>query len=326
MRGGWFGHQPVEATDLFVPHLRANGFEVDLHDSPKPYADAQYMAGVDLVVQCMTMSTIERDELAGLRAAVAAGTGMAGWHGGIADSYRNSSDYQQLIGALFACHPGKHPDERTGEQSDNYVPYRVNLLPAAADHPITQGLADFDLVTEQYWVLADSYIDVLATTTQAVPAVGRVAPAGDLAGDLDPAVGQGPDLRLHPGPSGRGAAGPDGAHPRRARHALGGARMSGPTRVGIVGAGTISAQYSATVAGLDQVVVTAVADLDPARAQALAATAPRRHGPHVGVAGGGGRRRRRPQPDPAGDACRGHPRRPGRRQARVQREAAGRND
>ena len=168
VRGGWFGHQPVEATDLFVPHLQAHGFQVDLHDSPAPYADAAYMAGVHLVVQCMTMSTIERDELAGLRAAVAAGTGMAGWHGGIADSYRNSSDYQQLIGGLFACHPGKHPDERTGEQSDNYVPYRVNLLPEAADHPITQGLSDFDLVTEQYWVLADSYIDVLATTTQAV--------------------------------------------------------------------------------------------------------------------------------------------------------------
>ena len=168
VRGGWFGHQPVEATDLFVPHLQAHGFQVDLHDSPAPYADAAYMAGVDLVVQCMTMSTIERDELAGLRAAVAAGTGMAGWHGGIADSYRNSSDYLQLIGGQFACHPGKHPDERTGEQSDNYVPYRVNLLPEAADHPITQGLSDFDLVTEQYWVLADSYIDVLATTTQAV--------------------------------------------------------------------------------------------------------------------------------------------------------------
>ncbi len=168
VRGGWWGHQPVEATDLFVPHLEAHGFAVDLHDSPKPYADRAYMAGVDLVVQCMTMSTIEPDELAGLRAAVAAGTGMAGWHGGIADSYRNSSDYQQLVGGLFACHPGKAPEERTGEQSDNYVPYTVNMLPAAADHPITRGLADFDLVTEQYWVLADTYVDVLATTTQKV--------------------------------------------------------------------------------------------------------------------------------------------------------------
>jgi type 1 glutamine amidotransferase len=168
VRGGWFGHQPVEATDLFVPHLQAHAFRVDLHDSPEPYADAEYMAGVDLVVQCMTMSTIERDQLGGLRAAVAAGTGLAGWHGGIADSYRNSSDYLHLIGGQFACHPLRHPDECTGEQSDNYVPHRVNLLPEAADHPITQGLTDFDLVTEQYWVLADSYIDVLATTTQAV--------------------------------------------------------------------------------------------------------------------------------------------------------------
>jgi type 1 glutamine amidotransferase len=166
VRGGWFGHQPVEATDLFIPHLEAHGYQVDVHDSPKPYADPTYMSDVDLIVQCMTMSTIERDELVGLRAA--AGTGLAGWHGGIADSYRNSSDYLQLIGGQFACHPGRPPHQRTGEQSDNYVPYRVNLLPVAADHPITHGIADFDLVTEQYWVLADSYLDVLATTTQAV--------------------------------------------------------------------------------------------------------------------------------------------------------------
>ncbi|MET4619500.1 type 1 glutamine amidotransferase [Arthrobacter sp. 2762] len=168
VRGGWDGHQPVEATELFLPFLKANGYEVRVEESPKIYADTEYMAGVDLIVQCMTMSTIEKDEFAGLRAAVENGSGLAGWHGGIADSYRNTSDYLHLIGGQFACHPGKHEDERIGEQSDNYVPYSVNMLPAAAEHPITQGIADFDLVTEQYWVLADDYIDVLATTTQKV--------------------------------------------------------------------------------------------------------------------------------------------------------------
>jgi uncharacterized protein len=126
------------------------------------------MAGVDLVVQCMTMTSIEPAELAGLMSAVQAGTGLAGWHGGIADSYRSSSDYLHLVGGQFACHPGKHPDERRGDQTDNFVPYRVEMLPAAADHPITAGIGDFDLVTEQYWVLTDDYVDVLATTTQAV--------------------------------------------------------------------------------------------------------------------------------------------------------------
>ncbi|GAA4981745.1 ThuA domain-containing protein [Kineococcus glutinatus] len=170
VRGGWDGHQPVEATEEFIPFLHEQGFEVRVEDSPKPYADHAYMAGVDLVVQCVTMSTIEKDELAGLMAAVEAGTGLAGWHGGIADSYRNSSDYLHLIGGQFACHPGKHPDERTGEQADNYVPYRVTITDAGREHPITAGLDDFDLVTEQYWVLSDDYCDVLATTTQAVRA------------------------------------------------------------------------------------------------------------------------------------------------------------
>ena len=169
VRGGWDGHQPVEATDLFIPYLKDQGFDVRVEDSPAPYADAGLMGGMDLVVQCMTMSTIAHDEVAGLIAAVQAGTGFAGWHGGIADSYRASADYLQLIGGQFAAHAARTaPDERTGEQSDNYVPHRVTMTPAAAEHPITKGIADFDLTTEQYWVLTDDYVDVLATTTTAV--------------------------------------------------------------------------------------------------------------------------------------------------------------
>jgi uncharacterized protein len=167
VRGGWEGHHPVEATDEFLPYLKDNGFAVRVEDSPRVYADAEVMAGVDLIMQCMTMSTIEKDEVAGLRNAVGKGTGLAGWHGGIADSYRDSSDYLQLIGGQFACHPPKDPAQRIGEHADYFIPYRVQMLPVAADHPITRGLADFDLVTEQYWVLADDYNDVLATTTLA---------------------------------------------------------------------------------------------------------------------------------------------------------------
>jgi type 1 glutamine amidotransferase len=44
----------------------------------------------------------------------------------------------------------------TGDLGHNFLPYRIEMLPAAADHPITQGIADFDLVTEQYWVLTDA--------------------------------------------------------------------------------------------------------------------------------------------------------------------------
>jgi uncharacterized protein len=125
------------------------------------------MADVDLILHCMSMSTAELDEITGLRLAVENGTGLAGWHGGIVASFRNS-EYLHLVGGQFVSHPGKNPKHATGEQSDNYVPHTVNMLPAAADHPITKGTIDFDVVTEQYWVMADDYIDVLATTTQSV--------------------------------------------------------------------------------------------------------------------------------------------------------------
>jgi predicted dehydrogenase len=50
--------------------------------------------------------------------------------------------------------------------------------------------------------------------------------------------------------------------------------VGGPLRVGIVGAGNISAQYSACLARLPQVRVTAVCDLEVDRAEALAANHP----------------------------------------------------
>ncbi|MEV4276870.1 ThuA domain-containing protein [Actinoplanes xinjiangensis] len=168
VRGGWEGHRPVEATDLFLPFLTGNGFDVRISDSTAIYGDAAVMAETDLILQCVTMSSIEREELAGLRDAVAAGTGFTGWHGGIADSFRASSDYLQLVGGQFATHPGKEPSCRVQDETDNFLTHTVEITALGHDHPITAGLTDFTLTTEQYWVLHDDLIDVLATTTHPV--------------------------------------------------------------------------------------------------------------------------------------------------------------
>lgn len=168
VRGGWDGHQPVAATELFLPFLRDRGFEVRIEESPSVYEDADLLARTDLVVQSVTMSEISGAAVRALRDAVAGGLGLAGWHGGIADSYRASSDYLQLVGGQFATHPAKQPDARVGDQSDNYLPYTVELTDLGRSHPILAGLDDFTLDTEQYWVLHDDLIDVLATTTHPV--------------------------------------------------------------------------------------------------------------------------------------------------------------
>ncbi|GAA1960375.1 ThuA domain-containing protein [Microbacterium deminutum] len=166
VRGGWDGHQPVEATEVFVPFLETNGFDIRIEESPAVYADADEMAAIDLIVQSVTMSEAGHDEVMGLRAAVEAGTGLTGWHGGIADSYRASSDYLQLVGGQFVTHPSRRPDLLVeGAHENNYLDYTVQITDLGKRHPITEGVDDFTLTTEQYWVLHDDLNDVLATTT-----------------------------------------------------------------------------------------------------------------------------------------------------------------
>ncbi|MFI6159613.1 ThuA domain-containing protein [Micromonospora haikouensis] len=165
VRGGWEGHEPVRATELFLPFLERSGYAVRIEESTDVYADADEMAGTDLVVQCVTMSQITPEQVAGLCAAVVAGTGFTGWHGGIVDSFRMSSDYLHLVGGQFATHPGKEPCERRGGAEDNFLPHTVRVTDLGRQHPITAGIPDIELVTEQYWVLHDDLIEVLATTT-----------------------------------------------------------------------------------------------------------------------------------------------------------------
>ncbi|MEV3907949.1 MULTISPECIES: ThuA domain-containing protein [Streptomyces] len=165
VRGGWEGHQPVKATELFLPFLESSGYDVRIEESTDVYADSAEMAATDLVVQCVTMSEITAEQVSGLSTAVTAGTGFTGWHGGIADSFRASSDYLHLVGGQFATHPGKEPCERRGGEEDNFLPYTVTITELGREHPVTAGIEDFELHTEQYWVLHDDLIDVLATTT-----------------------------------------------------------------------------------------------------------------------------------------------------------------
>ncbi|WP_234320408.1 ThuA domain-containing protein [Streptomyces sp. SBT349] len=153
VRGGWEGHSPVEATDRFVPFLRDQGYAVRISDSLDVYEDADLLGSTDLVVQCWTMGRITREQTAGLVAAVRAGTGLAGWHGGIVDAFRGDLDYQLLTGGTFLKHP------------PGFIDHEVNLLPDRADHPVIAGLGDFRVHTEKYWLASDPLIDVLATIT-----------------------------------------------------------------------------------------------------------------------------------------------------------------
>ena len=152
VRGGWEGHSPVEATERFLPFLEEQGFAVSVHEGPAVYADKEVLADTDLVLQCFTQGEATDEQVTNLADAVRAGTGLAGWHGGIVDSFRGSPDYLHLTGGQWAAHPG------------GFVDYEVEVVPERAEHPVVAGLDRWKHHTEQYWCLTDGLNDVLATS------------------------------------------------------------------------------------------------------------------------------------------------------------------
>ncbi|MYZ38450.1 MULTISPECIES: ThuA domain-containing protein [unclassified Streptomyces] len=152
VRGGWEGHQPVAITELFLPFLRDRGFDIQISGTLDVYTDAELLGATDLVVQCWSMGEITAEQSAGLATAVRAGTGLAGWHGGIVDSFRGDIGYQLLTGGQFLMHP------------PGFCDHTVTLAEERAGHPVIAGLGDFQVHTEKYWLSTDPLIDVLATT------------------------------------------------------------------------------------------------------------------------------------------------------------------
>jgi type 1 glutamine amidotransferase len=149
--GGWEGHEPKPGAELVAQLLGERGYAVTVRDTLDAYLDHELMSSIDLIVPIWTMDVIRDDQLNGLLNAVRGGVGLAGWHGGMGDSFRNSTEYQFMVGGQWVAHPG------------NIIDYTVNIT----DHsdPITVGIPDFAMHSEQYYMHTDPSNQVLATTT-----------------------------------------------------------------------------------------------------------------------------------------------------------------
>ncbi len=149
--GGWDGHEPKQCVDIFAPWLREQGYEVEVSDTLDAYLDVEKLKSLSLIVPVWTMGTITREQERGLLEAVASGVGLAGWHGGMCDSFRNNTEYQFMTGGQWVSHP------------DGICDYTVNIIKPA--DPIVAGLKDFAMHSEQYYMHVDPSNEVLATTT-----------------------------------------------------------------------------------------------------------------------------------------------------------------
>ena len=146
--GGWDGHNPKLFTEIVENWLIKNEANVIVENNLNAYSNIDYLMKFDLIIQSVTMGVITTQQEKNLTSAVKSGVGFAGAHGGILDSFRNSTNYQFMTGGQWVEHPG------------GMVNFKVKII----KNKFTEGIKDFEIFTEQYYLHLDPNIEVLATT------------------------------------------------------------------------------------------------------------------------------------------------------------------
>jgi type 1 glutamine amidotransferase len=148
--GGWEGHDPEECAAIYRRWLHEDGFSVRMATETSAFADPS-IHDLNLIIPIFTMSKIAKEEVENLTRAVQNGVGLAGHHGGMSDAFRDSVDYQLMVGGQWVAHPG------------NIIDYSVDVT--KPDDPIMAGIKSFPYTSEQYYMHVDPSNEVLATTT-----------------------------------------------------------------------------------------------------------------------------------------------------------------
>lgn len=151
VRGGWEGHEPVEVSEVFRKALLELDCDVEVSDTLDAFLDVEKLKALDLIIPIWTMGKISNEQCRAVLDAVASGVGLAGCHGGMCDAFRENVDWQFMTGGQWVAHPG-----------NDGVEYMVNIKRGSS--PIVEGIPDFAVKSEQYYMHVDPAVEVLATT------------------------------------------------------------------------------------------------------------------------------------------------------------------
>ncbi|AEI42304.1 conserved hypothetical protein [Paenibacillus mucilaginosus KNP414] len=150
VQGGYSGHQPRVIAHILAGVLREQNFEVEIADSLDVFLDVEKIRRTDLIVPIWTAGSLTPEQLKNFTSVVQAGTGIAGVHG-MGDAFRCEIEYQGMVGGQFLRHPG-----------DAGVTYKVHITEPY--NPLVMGIGDFVVTTEQWYMMFEPSVQVLANT------------------------------------------------------------------------------------------------------------------------------------------------------------------
>ena len=154
-RGGWDGHEPVQVSEIFGEILENKGYNVEIYDTQDCLDDVARLRSLDIIIPIWTMGEIEHQRCLNVVEAVNSGVGLVGCHGGMCDAFRTSTLWQFMTGGQWVAHPG-----------GDGIRYRVKIIDDKDS--ILYGMEDFDVCSEQYYMLVDPAVKVLATMNMPV--------------------------------------------------------------------------------------------------------------------------------------------------------------
>jgi len=151
--GGWDGHEPKLLTERFKKFLESEDFEVTVEEKLEILQNLDRLKELDLFIPVWTMckEDLPKPYFEPIAEAIGSGVGLAGCHGGMCDAFRNNVLWQFITGANWVAHPGC-----------DGVLHRINIK--SKSNPLTDGIKDFDVSSEQYYLHTDAANEVLATT------------------------------------------------------------------------------------------------------------------------------------------------------------------
>jgi type 1 glutamine amidotransferase len=147
LHGGWPEHQPDQMADFAIDRLL---FDCEVFaSSDLALLNPRTLANFDLLVLIWTFGELTESQEDALLSAVRDGLGFVAWHGA-ASAFLANRPYKLMLGGQFVGHPG-----------GDGTAYDVRFL---RNDPLVRDLEDISLLSEQYYVLVDPAVKVLATT------------------------------------------------------------------------------------------------------------------------------------------------------------------
>jgi type 1 glutamine amidotransferase len=146
--GGLELHEPEAGAHIVRDMLKAEGFDVTVTPDYEALGEA---ADYDLVVPQITGEELDRETTISFCAGIEGGTGLAGFHHGLATTFPGNARFRFMAACTFATHPG------------DIIDYHVHTK--SLHDPIMEEIGSFPHRSEQYYLHVDPAVDVLATTT-----------------------------------------------------------------------------------------------------------------------------------------------------------------